>query len=82
MEARLQYVIKQAKITKHKVLDKFKGEKLVGTQYEALFPYFEDKRATNCFSVVGADFVTKDSGTGIVHCAPGFGEDDYAACVK
>jgi isoleucyl-tRNA synthetase len=31
--------------------------------------------------VLGAPFVTKDTGTGIVHCAPGFGEDDYATCV-
>lgn len=36
----------------------------------------------NCFSVIGADFVTSDAGTGIVHCAPGFGEDDYSACIK
>ena len=38
-------------------------------------------RERNCFTVLGADFVTSDTGTGIVHCAPGFGEDDYAVCV-
>ena len=37
-------------------------------------------RETNCFTVIGADFVKKDEGTGVVHCAPGFGEDDYSAC--
>lgn len=34
-------------------------------------------KAQNCFTVVTADFVTDKEGTGIVHCAPGFGEDDY-----
>ena len=32
--------------------------------------------------MIAADFVTDDAGTGIVHCAPGFGADDYKACVK
>mmetsp|Transcript_8452 Transcript_8452/g.14175 ORF Transcript_8452/g.14175 Transcript_8452/m.14175 type:complete len:487 (+) Transcript_8452:1128-2588(+) len=35
-----------------------------------------------CFRVVAGKFVTSDAGTGIVHCAPGFGEDDYAVCVE
>ena len=35
----------------------------------------------NCFSVITADFVTDDTGTGIVHMAPGFGDDDYQACI-
>lgn len=35
----------------------------------------------NCFTVVCANFVTSDTGTGIVHCAPGFGEDDYNTCL-
>ena len=39
-------------------------------------------RERNCFTVVGASFVTSDTGTGIVHCAPGFGEDDYNACLS
>ncbi len=43
--------------------------------YEPLFPYFE--KTENAFRVVSADFVTMEEGTGIVHIAPGFGEDDY-----
>jgi len=39
-------------------------------------------REQNCFTVVTANFVTSDTGTGIVHCAPGFGEDDYQVCVS
>ena len=82
MQARLQYVLKQANIKAHTVLETFKGQTLVGKQYEPLFPFFEERRADGCFKVLGAKFVTKDTGTGIVHCAPGFGEDDYAACVE
>jgi isoleucyl-tRNA synthetase len=84
MKDRLAYVIKQCnlpKIKKHKVLRTFKGAELVGTKYQPLFNYFEDRRAQNCFSVIPGSFVTKDAGTGIVHCAPGFGVDDYDVCV-
>lgn len=82
MEARLQYVTKQCKIAKHTILEKIKGAQLVGTAYEPLFKYFESRRESKCFSVIDGDFVTKETGTGIVHCAPGFGEDDYAVCLK
>lgn len=81
MKDRLDYVIKQGKIKGHKVLEEFKGETLVGKRYEPLFKFFESRREDGCFQVLGAPWVTKDAGTGVVHCAPGFGEDDYAACV-
>lgn len=45
--------------------------------YEPLFPDFESLRDEGAFRVVTADFVTTEDGTGIVHIAPGFGEDDY-----
>ena len=54
-----------------------KGGELVGLRYEPLFPYFEAKRDEGAFRVVAADFVSTEDGTGIVHMAPGFGEDDY-----
>jgi len=47
---------------------------LIGATYEPLFPFFANH--TNAFRVVAADFVTTSEGTGIVHIAPGFGEDD------
>ena len=50
------------------------ASELIGSEYEPLFPYF--KGHENAFKVVGAYFVTTDSGTGVVHIAPGFGEDD------
>jgi isoleucyl-tRNA synthetase len=43
-------------------------------QYEPLFPYFKD--ANNAFRIWTGDFVSTEDGTGIVHTAPGFGEDD------
>ena len=80
-EPRLKEVCKQNKIKTHKVLMKMKGKDLVGLKYVPLFDYFAEKREDNCFSVIGGAFVTMDSGTGIVHCAPGFGDEDYKACV-
>ena len=54
------------------------GRDLVGRRYTPLFDYFAD--TDNAFRILGADFVTTDDGTGVVHMAPGFGEDDQIAC--
>jgi isoleucyl-tRNA synthetase len=51
---------------------------LLEMTYDPLFDYFAEKRGEGAFRVVTADFVSTDEGTGIVHIAPGFGEDDYA----
>jgi len=59
----------------YEILDSFPGKKLDGIEYEPLFDYAKpDKKA---WYVVLADFVTMEDGTGIVHIAPAFGEDDY-----
>ncbi|MFP6592125.1 MAG: isoleucine--tRNA ligase [Candidatus Latescibacterota bacterium] len=50
---------------------------LVGLRFEPLFPYFADLAAEGAFRVVVADFVSTADGSGIVHIAPGFGEEDY-----
>ncbi|MEO8362945.1 MAG: isoleucine--tRNA ligase [Ilumatobacteraceae bacterium] len=50
------------------------GADLVGRKYAPMFPYFADR--PNSFQVLAGDFVTTDEGTGVVHIAPGFGEDD------
>jgi isoleucyl-tRNA synthetase len=70
----LKDVCKQTKIKSHKVLDKIKGADLVGKAYTPLFDYFKDMNKQKCFTVIAGDFVTADAGTGVVHCAPGFGE--------
>ena len=53
-------------------------DELLKMTYEPLFDYFEDLRDEGAFRVVPADFVSVEDGTGVVHTAPGFGEDDYA----
>lgn len=57
------------------VKKEFKGQDLLGLEYEPLFPYFSD--TPRAFRVVEADFVTTTDGTGVVHIAPAFGDDDY-----
>jgi len=54
------------------------GRDLEGKAYEPLFPYFADKEAEGAFRVVLGDYVSTEAGTGIVHTAPSFGEDDFA----
>ena len=61
----------------HSVTKTVKGSELVGTRYERLFDYLEvDSDAA--FKVYAADFVSTESGTGIVHIAPAYGVDDLA----
>lgn len=63
------------------IVDKFSGASLVGKKYIPLFDYFKEFSDV-AFKVVADDYVTSDSGTGIVHCAPAFGEDDYRVCIE
>lgn len=49
-------------------------------RYEPLFDYFKELSDT-AFRVVADNYVTDDSGTGVVHCAPAFGEDDFRVCI-
>jgi len=55
----------------------FKGSELVGKRYEPLFTYRAPEGEGKAYEIDAADFVTLDTGTGIVHCAPAYGEDDY-----
>lgn len=61
----------------HSVIKTVKGRTLVGTRYEQLFTYL-NVDAPNAFQVFAADFVSTESGTGIVHTAPAYGVDDLA----
>ncbi len=58
------------------ILGSHTGEQLLGLRYLPPFPYFAD--AANSFQVLRGDFVTTEDGTGIVHMAPAYGEDDKA----
>ena len=58
----------------YKIIWRRKGSDLAGLQYEPVFPYFKD--TPDAFRTFLGGFVTTEDGTGIVHTAPGFGEDD------
>ena len=80
---RLDAVYKKKKGDKeeaYEILEELAASKLIGQEYEPLFPYFAAQK--NAFRVLSGDFVTTDAGTGIVHCAPAYGEDDHFVCHK
>lgn len=58
------------------ILEEFPGSELVGRSYEQFLPFIKVSDAT-AFKVYGADFVSTEDGSGIVHIAPAFGEDDF-----
>ena len=63
---------------KYEIVRTFKGDELVGKSYEPLFENYGE----NAHKVWAADYVTTDSGTGIVHLAPIYGEEDFELAVK
>ncbi len=68
------------------VVKRLKGSDLTGRRYAPMFNYFADKDENeapgpNAFQVIEADFVTTEDGTGLVHLAPAFGEDDMNVCL-
>jgi isoleucyl-tRNA synthetase len=79
------YVLAEARLSAYakeldgaEVLGTVRGSELVGQSYTPLFPYFAGR--PGAFRVFGGEFVTTEDGTGVVHMAPGFGEDDYQVC--
>ncbi len=60
------------------VIDSVLGAALVGRTYTPMFSYFADQ--PDAFRIIAGDFVTTEDGTGVVHLAPGFGEDDQRVC--
>lgn len=64
----------------YEILATFKGKDLEGLKYEPLFDYFSDKSGEGAFRVLVGPHVTDEDGTGIVHTAPAFGEEDFEVC--
>ena len=64
----------------YEIVEEMKGKDLEGMEYEQLMPFVEVPG--KAFFVGTADYVSTEDGTGIVHCAPAFGEDDYQAGKK
>ncbi len=61
---------------------RYQGKDLVGRAFIPLFPYFVDQKEAGAFRVIESEHVTTEDGTGIVHMAPAFGEEDFYACQK
>ena len=78
LEKLLGTLYKDPKKAKFKIIGKFKGKDMLGWRYEPLFKYFYEDFKDVGFRVLNATYVTDDSGVGIVHQAPAYGEDDYA----
>ena len=76
-EALLENVTKDHEVEE---LKKAKGSELAGTRYEPLFPYFAAEVEQGAFQIFADNYVSTESGTGIVHMAPAFGEDDNRVC--
>ena len=79
------YILAESRLTavfgknpKVEVLEKLKGSELKGLHYEPIFPYYKDK--PNAFVVLTDSYVTTTDGTGLVHNAPAYGEDDFRVC--
>lgn len=80
-ESRLVQIYKNPKKQNgFKILKKVPGAKLVGLKYKPLFPFYEAEYSERAFRVLSDEYVTDSDGTGIVHQAPAFGEDDYRVC--
>ena len=79
-EARLDAVFKKPKSGEAvvEILERSKGNALKGKSYEPLFPYFASHK--NSFVVLVDSYVTTGDGSGIVHQAPAYGEDDFRIC--
>jgi isoleucyl-tRNA synthetase len=77
---------KSAKDGNYKIVEEIKGSDLIGKKYEPLFDYYSNdpklKNRENGWKICAGDFVTTEDGTGIVHIAPAFGDDDYKLSIK
>ncbi|CAO3675148.1 unnamed protein product [Umbelopsis ramanniana] len=82
LEKRLDILYKDPKKAKFQVLEKYKGKDMKGWEYIPPFNYFEKEFKGRGFKVMCDTYVTDDSGTGIVHCSPAFGEDDNRVAIE
>lgn len=80
LEARLQQLFKNPE-EDCQILIRLKGKQLEGTRYVPLFDFFKEYDSRGAFRVLCDGYVSAESGTGIVHQAPYFGEDDFRVCL-
>lgn len=79
-EARLPSYDKEG--TEYEIMERLKGKDLEGKRYYPLFNYFADRGDLGAFRVITDEGVSTEDGTGLVHCAPAFGEADFYACQR
>ena len=77
LENLLSSIYKDPKKAKFRIVGNFKGKDMLGWRYKPLFEYFYEDFKDVGFRLLNGTYVTGDNGTGIVHQAPAFGEDDY-----
>jgi isoleucyl-tRNA synthetase len=88
-ESNQSYILAKARMLQvlqnvddYEVVATFKGKDLEGKKYLPLFDYFSKKSQENTFQVLLDDYVSTEEGTGIVHTAPAFGEQDFFVCSR
>ena len=77
LEGLMKTLYKDPKKAKFKIVDRMKGKDMLGWRYEPLFDYFYEEFKDYGFRVLNGTYVTSESGVGIVHQSPAFGEEDY-----
>ena len=81
LEELLSTLYKDPKKAKFTILERIKGSDLKGLKYQPLFDYYYDEWKEYGFKVLTGDYVSKADGTGIVHQAPAYGEEDFAVAM-
>ena len=82
LESLMKTLYKDPQKAKFKVLSRIKGKDMLGWQYEPPFDYFYNQFKDFGFKLLNGTYVTADSGVGIVHQSPAFGEEDYNVAVQ
>ncbi|KAJ2622290.1 isoleucine--tRNA ligase, partial [Coemansia sp. RSA 1694] len=82
LESCLGSVYKNLKTAKFEIVEKIKAEDLVGLEYEPMFDFYESQLKETAWRVISDPYVTSTTGTGVVHNAPAYGEDDYRVCLQ
>jgi isoleucyl-tRNA synthetase len=82
LESLLTTLYKDPKKAKFKKLATYKGTEMKGWKYVPLYDYFKQQYESKAFIVLNDTYVKNDSGTGLVHQAPAFGEDDHRIAIE
>ena len=77
-KSRIEFLKAKLKVSELQIISEITGNELIGMNYEPPFNFV----GLNKYYIVADDFVTDDSGTGVVHIAPAYGEDDYKVALK